>query len=54
MVTGSGGREKCVQQRIAGEIYGKIVVQIGGEEIQTRVLEEARKELTAMEEESIR
>jgi len=31
--TENRGREKHVQQRIAREIYGKIVIWIGGEEI---------------------
>jgi len=33
MATGERGREERVQQRIAGEVYGKIIVWVEGEEI---------------------
>jgi len=48
-----GGREERVQQRIAREIYSKIIVWMEEEEIQAGVLEEVRNKLAAMEEESI-
>jgi len=52
-VAGKGEREKHVQQRIAREVYGKIIVWVGGEEIQAGVLEKVRRKLAAMEEEFI-
>ena len=52
-MAGEGGKEKRVQQRIAREVYGKIIVWVGEEEIQAGVLEEVRRKLAAIEEESI-
>ena len=42
-MAGEGGREECIQQRIAREIYGKIIVWMRREEIRAGVLEEVRK-----------
>jgi len=45
--------EEHVQQGIAREVYGKIIIWMGGEEIQAGVLEKVRKKLAVMKEESI-
>jgi len=47
------GREERVQQGIARKVYSKIIVWMGGEEIQAGVLEEVRRKLAAMKKESI-
>jgi len=52
-VAGEEGREGRVQQGIAREVYGKIIVRIEGEEIRAGVLEKVRRKLAAMKEESI-
>jgi len=52
-VAGERGRKEHVQQGIAREVYGKIIVWMGGEEIRAGVLEEVRRKLAAMEKESI-
>jgi len=52
-MTRKRGREKCIQQRVARKIHGKVVIWMGRMPIQMGVLEKIRRKLAVMEKKSI-